>query len=224
MSSGWRRIATGLALTSLAVTVLLFIRETKPFSGTRPAAASAHLTDADVRAFATPIDYAGAIPVLSYHDVSTRPGPRSVTPSMFANQMAALRRAGFHPVSLAQVRDLVRGRKPQLPTRPVLLTFDDGIATVYTRADPILAVNHFQAVSFVVTSRLGDGRKPSYYLSWPQLRALSHSGRWEFGVRGDVEEGDVVASLSTIDPSGSLGRLDRATGSAAYSFSYPVTV
>jgi peptidoglycan/xylan/chitin deacetylase (PgdA/CDA1 family) len=216
-----RLLVTGVALASLAATTALFIRETRPFSASRPAAVHAHLTASDVRALATPISYADAIPVLNFHDVSTRPGVYSVTPAMFANQMAALRRAGFQTVSLEQVRDLVLGQRPVLPTRPVLITFDDGVASEYTRADPILAANHFRAVSFVVASRLGDGRKPSYYLSWPQLRAMSRSGRWEFAARTDAAGRDVTTALTANELARSGADLRRGTGTAPYAVSLP---
>jgi peptidoglycan/xylan/chitin deacetylase (PgdA/CDA1 family) len=220
LSRPWRLLATGVALASLAATTAVFIRETTPFGAAQSAAVHAHLSPADVRALTTPIDYSAAIPVLNFHDISTRPGVYAVTPTSFANEMAALRRAGFHTVSLAQVRDLVLGRRPALPTRPVLLTFDDGVATAYTRADPILAANHFRAVSFVVPSRLGDGRKRSYYLSWPQLRTMSRSGRWEFGARGEAGR-DAVTAVADVDLAGSAARLARGTGTAPYAFSFP---
>ena len=223
MSKSWRALATALALASLAATTWLFIRETRPFSASRPATAQAHLSDSDLRAFSAPIDYAGAVPVLNFHDISTRGGALSVTPSTFANQMAALRRAGFETVSLAQVRDLVLGRRPALPHRPILITFDDAVETQYSRADPILAANHFRAVAFVDVTRLGDGRKPSYYLSWPQLRTLSRSHRWDFGIRAETGTPDPLKALTGFDSSTSVAKLTRATGSAPYALSYPVT-
>src|SRR3954463_2877450 len=218
-----RLLVVGLAVASLGATTWLFIRETKPFGDTRLAAVKAHLSAADLRAIDVPVDYADAVPVLTYHDVSTRPGPYAVTPQMFAKQMAALRRGGFHTVSLDQVRDLVQGRRTSLPSRPVLLTFDDGVSTDYTRADAILAANHFRAAAFVVTSRLGDGRKPSYYLSWPQVRKMAHSGRWEFGSETDAGASE-SSTLSAGDLARSAAKLRRALGAAPYAFAFPVTL
>jgi len=217
-----RLLVVGLAVASLGATTWLFIRETKPFGDTRLAAVKAHLSAADLRAIEVPVDYTDAVPVLTYHDVSTRPGPYAVTPQMFAKQMAALRRGGFHTVSLDQVRDLVQGRRTSLPSRPVLLTFDDGVSTDYTRADAILAANHFRAAAFVVTSRLGDGRKPSYYLSWPQVRKMAHSGRWEFGSETDAGASE-SSTLSAGDLARSAAKLRHALGAAPYAFAFPVT-
>lgn len=185
MRSPRRVLVTAVALLSVAVTVLLFIRETTPPRVTQLAAARAHLSDTDLRALSAPIDYRDAVPVLEFSDVSSRGGASSVTPSQFATAVTALRRAGFSTVSLATVRDLVAQRHPSLPSRPLLITFDDGIATEYTTADPILKAAGFTAVSFVDPARLGDGRRPSYYLSRPQVTAMTRSGRWDVELHAD---------------------------------------
>lgn len=190
MSSRPRRLVTLVALGSVAATAGFFVDQTISHNG-RPAAARADLTAADVRALSPRINYSGAIPVLAYHDVAPHGGTYSVTPRMFATQLAALHRAGFHTVSLAQVRSLTTRRRTRLPARPLLITFDDGLSSEWTYADRILARERFSAVSFVTTSRVTSGRKPSYYLSWPQLREMSASGRWDFQSRTDSGDKDV---------------------------------
>lgn len=55
---------------------------------------------------------------------------------------------------------------------PILLTIDDGQESVYTQALPALAKYDFQAVLFVITSRVGTRG----YCTWNQLRELSGRG------------------------------------------------
>src|SRR2546425_9409106 len=68
------------------------------------------------------------VPVLLYHYIRVVRNPRdrvgwelSVTPPEFRAQMDWLRRAGGHPVTLAQLTDALKGG-PALPPRAVALT------------------------------------------------------------------------------------------------------
>ena len=125
-------------------------------------------------------DYRAGVPVLTYHGVADDRGPYTVSPQHFAQQLAMLRAAGFHSVSLAQVQAVRAGQAALLPSRPILLTFDDGVGSAWTAADPILARYGFRATMFVITSRIAHDRA-SYYLTSGQLRAMRDSGRWEIG-------------------------------------------
>jgi peptidoglycan/xylan/chitin deacetylase (PgdA/CDA1 family) len=125
-------------------------------------------------------DYRAGVPVLTYHGVADDHGPYTVSPQHFAQQLAMLRGAGFHSVSLAQVQAVRDGKAVLLPPRPILLTFDDGVGSAWTAADPILARYGFRAAMFVITSRIAHDRT-SYYLTSGQLRSMRDSGRWEIG-------------------------------------------
>lgn len=120
------------------------------------------------------------IPVLSYHDVSDRYSLYAMSVDRFAEHMAALDAAGFETVTIDQVDAYLRGEASDLPARPVLLTFDDGVNSIWTAADPILARHGFQGLSFLVTRFVTDGA-PGYYLSEPTIDEMVASGRWTFG-------------------------------------------
>ena len=143
-------------------------------------------------------DYRHGVLVLTYHGIASDGSRYAVTPRHFAEQLATLRAAGFHAVSLAQVRALIEGRQPRLPPRPILVTFDDGPRTTWTAADPILARYGFRAAAFVITGRVAS-RSPSYYLTWGQLRAMRDSGRWE------IESHTHAAHIFGLLPDGSHG-------------------
>jgi peptidoglycan/xylan/chitin deacetylase (PgdA/CDA1 family) len=77
-----------------------------------------------------------------YHVIGT-PGPATpnpglwVLPGRFAAQMAALHRAGYRAITLAQAwRAWTRG--DALPRRPVVVSFDDGYRGDYTKARLVL--------------------------------------------------------------------------------------
>jgi peptidoglycan/xylan/chitin deacetylase (PgdA/CDA1 family) len=118
------------------------------------------------------------VPILMYHyiRVNSNPGDAlgfalSVTPGDFAAQMGWLAANGYHTVDL---QDLVTyfqtGRS--LPSRPVVLTFDDGYEDFYSTAYPVLRAYGFTAVAYVITGLLGAGG----YLTADQLVQLDAGG------------------------------------------------
>ena len=125
-------------------------------------------------------DYRGVVPVLVYHGIHDAPRPGdtySITPAELASQMAMLANDGFHAISIAQYIQFAAGDVSALPDRPVLITFDDGRLDSYQGADPILARYGMRATMFVITAN-ASAAKPGY-LSWPQLRTMAASGRWD---------------------------------------------
>jgi peptidoglycan/xylan/chitin deacetylase (PgdA/CDA1 family) len=118
-----------------------------------------------------------AVPVLTYHAVSESGGRYSVTPETFAAQMTALSRAGYHTISLAQFNAWQKGEKVRLPKNPMLITFDDGIKSVWVHADPIFKKLGFRAVMFTITGRASTHQP--YYLTWQELQRMAGNGRWD---------------------------------------------
>ena len=118
------------------------------------------------------------VPVLCYHQIRRQTAadaaadrPYIVAPAAFARQMRALAGAGYHTVTGDQlVAYLARGAP--LPSKPVLLTFDDASAGQFTKALPILRRRHFVATFFVMTVVLG---KPGW-MTRREVRALVRTG------------------------------------------------
>src|SRR5262249_40053001 len=91
--------------------------------------------------------------------------------AIFARQIEAIDRAGYHPVTGDQlVAHLAKGAP--LPHKPILLTLDDGSEGQYTKALPILEQHRFTATFFVMTVVLG---KPGWFTK-AQVRALDRAG------------------------------------------------
>lgn len=133
--------------------------------------------------------------VLCYHDLATRPhNEYTVTPRAFAAQMAALKQAGFHTISAEEFAGFDSGAPVRLPSRPLLITFDDGAKGTWIYADRVLARLGFQATVFLVTGDVGHHQP--YYLDWPEVEAMQASGRWSFGSHTAEGHGLVAADNS----------------------------
>src|SRR5215831_19557665 len=105
------------------------------------------------------------VPILMYHYIRVNPDPGdrlgfnlSVTPADFRLQMDWLYDNDYHPVDFDDLRAYLFENQ-SLPSRPVVLTFDDGYLDMYTTAFPILRVHHFKGVSYVVSGFLNS---PNY--------------------------------------------------------------
>lgn len=102
------------------------------------------------------------VPILLYHYIRVNPNPRdtvgfglSTPPAMFRLQMQYLADHGFHVISLHQAVVAIKSHTP-LPSRPVVLTFDDGYADFYTAAVPIMLSHGFTATDFVISGKMGQ--------------------------------------------------------------------
>jgi biofilm PGA synthesis lipoprotein PgaB len=139
--------------------------------------------------------YRDGVLVLCYHDLTTRPhNEYTVTPRAFAAQMAALKQAGFHTISAEEFAAFDAGASVRLPSRPLLITFDDGAKGTWIYADPVLARLGFQATVFLVTGDVGHHQP--YYLDWPEVEAMQETGRWSFGSHTAEGHGLVAADNS----------------------------
>ena len=119
------------------------------------------------------------VPILMYHYIRSAPsiykdyvGYRlSVTPADFRTQMDWLAGHGYNPVDFNDLREYFAGREP-LPSKPVVLTFDDGYSDLYTTAYPVLHEYRFKAVAYIVTSFVGTSR----YVTAAQVLEMDHNG------------------------------------------------
>lgn len=111
------------------------------------------------------------VPILCYHRLGSRVSKMTLAPGTFADQLDFLARNGYTVVRLSALVDFLTGKRP-LPRRSVVITFDDGYASTYHHAFPLLKRYGFPATVFVYTDFIGsrDG------LSWQQLREMLDSG------------------------------------------------
>ena len=107
-----------------------------------------------------PVTY---VPILYYHYIRINPIASdkvgyglSTPPAVFAAQMQYLADHGFHVISLHQAVVAIKNHSG-LPSRPVVLTFDDGYADFFTAAIPVLRSHGFTATNFVISGHMGYG-------------------------------------------------------------------
>jgi peptidoglycan/xylan/chitin deacetylase (PgdA/CDA1 family) len=115
-----------------------------------------------------------AVPVLMYHHIMPVPSNKiAISPSTFDEQMRYLHDHGWHAISMAQMQSFVLNGT-RLPTKPVLITLDDGRMNQLTYGVPILEKYGFTATFFIV-KRWADSPDPSF-MHVPQLKALIAAG------------------------------------------------
>jgi peptidoglycan/xylan/chitin deacetylase (PgdA/CDA1 family) len=163
----------------------------------------------------------GPVPILMYHVVSApQPGapyPDLYTPKpVFAAQMRALAKRGYHGVTLAQVDDYWR-HGYALPSKPIVVSFDDGYVSHYTHARPVLKALGWPGVLNLEIDNVRPGD-----LTAKQVRGLIAAG-WE------VDSHTIThPDLTTIGDSqlrqelvGSRRYLEKRFGVPANYFCYP---
>ncbi len=149
---------------------------------------------------------------LCYHDVRDDvvgildEDQTAVSSKNLANQFAWLKEHDYHVVSLQDVVDAQAGLK-KLPPKAILLTFDDGYRSFYTRIYPLLKLFNYPAVFALATKWLeatannkvlyGQSyRDRGDFLTWDKIRIMSASGLIEFashshnlhrGIRGNPQ-------------------------------------
>jgi peptidoglycan/xylan/chitin deacetylase (PgdA/CDA1 family) len=119
-----------------------------------------------------------AVPILVYHVIGT-PAPGTpniglwISPHTLREQVAYLDRRGYTVVSLQAVYDYWQGGP--LPRKPVVLSFDDGFETDYSRALPILGAHGWAGTLNLVLSHY---TRAGWGLNRRQIAALIR-GDWE---------------------------------------------
>ena len=121
--------------------------------------------------------YTRTVPVLEYHGVSGPPNSLTISRRLFVEQMTALKVGGFHPITMAQYVAFTRGDYQGLPTRPILLTFDDGRLDAYRSALSVLKGLGFHAVDIVVPGWVTSNQRFSQ--DYPEMQQLAASGMWD---------------------------------------------
>lgn len=111
----------------------------------------------------------GALGILTYHRTAEAvPGiPRplhNVAPSVFRRQLAGLLDRGFRVWPLAKALDHL-SRGVTIPRQTIVITFDDGFASVYHHAWPVLRELGLPATVFLCTAYL-DSAAPFPFDAW----------------------------------------------------------
>src|SRR6266487_5811442 len=102
----------------------------------------------------------GPVPILEYHAIQP-PVPGNPYPNLFVpqtdleRQMAWLRGHGYEAVTLRQVEDAWSGHG-ELPSKPVVISFDDGYRSQYVAGFLVLQRYHWPGVINLIAGSQGD--------------------------------------------------------------------
>ncbi len=133
------------------------------------------------------------VPILMYHVINPPPaGARFpglyVPPEEFAGQMRALAKAGFHAVTMDQMRANWTRGAPLPKGRPVVVSFDNGYQSQLTQALPVLRRLGWVGVENIQLTGLPPSQGG---LSGKQVAELVGGG-WELDTQG-VSHADLIA-------------------------------
>jgi biofilm PGA synthesis lipoprotein PgaB len=156
---------------------------------------------------------AGSFLALCYHNVEDKDPDQNfdgVTTGKLIEQLSWLQNQGYVAISIDDLLAIRSGKK-KLPEKAVLLSFDDGYESFYTRVYPILKAFHYPAVIAVVdewmTGKVGDSAHPgdrvhygdtemprSSFLTWSQIREMQKSGLIEVASHSHAMHYGVIAN------------------------------
>lgn len=174
------------------------------------------------------------IPVLMYHRVTEKPPENSifnvyVTTQEFEEQLKFFKEKGFTTLTFYDIQNIIEG-KGEIPSKPLMVTFDDGYEDNYLCAFPLLKKYGMMAVIFLIgdpaiRSNVWDvpkGEPEASLMSDAQIREMADAGI-EFGshtmthkkltlclpdvYRNEITESKVV--------------LEKRVGKEIISFAYP---
>ncbi|MGH7628826.1 MAG: polysaccharide deacetylase family protein [Gemmatimonadales bacterium] len=83
-----------------------------------------------------------------------------VEPEAFGRLLRFLAANRYHTLTVSELEAFVRGHSPALPDRSIVLTFDDGMASVWTSAFPLLRKHGFRATVFLIPGKIREGGEP----------------------------------------------------------------
>lgn len=160
------------------------------------------------------------VPILMYHVIGVAPaGARNpdlyVPPKEFADEMAYLSANGYHAVTLQQVWDYWNGTNT-LPSKPVVISFDDGDTPDFTIAAPLLNELHWPGTLNLIVGKKHLRFKPKI------VRALIAAG-WEIDshTMTHTDVPGLSAKQLTYEIAGSRKRLQELYGVPVNFFCYP---
>jgi peptidoglycan/xylan/chitin deacetylase (PgdA/CDA1 family) len=170
------------------------------------------------------------VPILYYHRVEDHlPPAKGVSTRAFATQMDYLRKKKYQSISFEQLGDYFIEGRP-LPSRPVIISFDDGYLDTFTQACPILKENGFRATIFLVSDYIGrrsewagcTGEDVALLMSREQILTLIEDG-FELGSHTRSHAALTTISLEEArrEVAGGKRDLENLLQRPVRSFAYP---
>ncbi len=152
------------------------------------------------------------VPILTYHYIGNNPNPADtardnleITPDKFQDEMQYLSTNKYNAISLDTLFNALDNHGA-LPSKPIILTFDDGYIDFYLNAFPILERFNLHATAFIPTGLIG---KPAY-MTWDQIKEIQGSGLISFQAHSinhpdltkvslDQAKNEIIQSKKTLE-------------------------
>lgn len=122
------------------------------------------------------------IPIILYHNFTTivpENDPDNFnyinTPQSFEENIKVLLENGYTIISMKELNDAYNG-KIELPSKPILINFDDGYYSNYEYIYPVLKKYNIKASIYIVTDKVGKEIDGIRYLGWEECLEMQNSG------------------------------------------------
>ncbi len=165
------------------------------------------------------------IPILVYHVVrpsypsdSAAVRALALTPETFDAEMLYLKNAGYHIVQFSDLESYF-AHHTTLPSKPVILSFDDGWHDQFVYAFPILQKYGYTATFFIFTNAVGH----TGFLTWDNLHTLIAAGMTIGAHTRSHTYFTHILSTTTLwsEIDGSRKLLQKELGTPINEFAYP---
>lgn len=165
------------------------------------------------------------VPILMYHYIEYVQDSKdkmrnslNITPNILEEQVKTLRDGGYTFISASQLYGMLSG-KMEVPSKPILLTFDDGYRDFYEYAYPILKKYNAKATQYVISGFID---RPNHLLT-EQLKQIDREGLVEIGVHTVNHLWLRGLNNKTVEYEikESKNELEKLLGHSVTSFAYP---
>jgi len=164
------------------------------------------------------------VPILCYHQIrdwratDSKQAKDYIVPVLvFEAQIKMLADSGYHTISADQLYAYLNNGTA-LPTKPIMLTFDDTDLPQFTIAKPVMEKYGFKGMFFIMTVSLG---RPNY-MSREQVKQLSDAGHeigshtWDHKSLKKFTDADWATQIDKPTKT-----LEAVTGKSIKYFAYP---
>ena len=131
----------------------------------QPSALPQKITPKPTKSYTIHSGYQLKVPILMYHYIGYNPDPAdkaryilATNPDNFKQQMKYLSDQSYQTISLDTLYAALK-KQTTLPSKPIILTFDDGYEDFYTNAYPLLKKYNLKSTLYVIVNAVD---KPGY--------------------------------------------------------------
>lgn len=166
------------------------------------------------------------IPILMFHYIQDIPSNTkdqlwyklSYSPQNLEKLLIFFQTNNIETLTFWDIIKIINGTK-EIPSKAVILTFDDGHKDHYTNAFPVLKKHGAKAVFFIISSKPNKDPK---YASWEQIKEISNAGFeiWSHSINhtniSSLSHKNIIHELEQ-----SKIEIEEKTNSPVISFCYP---